>query len=398
MRGKKMIPWISFVIPLLLFGCGASPSSNGEASNDPQKGEDKAIRFYVGSSDRQLDHSIFLCELDLKSASIAVIDSFAGASGPSYLAFSPGRDFLYSIDKTVPDPQKKEMSMASFRVDRETDQLEFMNRQPSKGNGPCHVYCSPDGKHIFTSNYSSGNVAAFPIDGDGTILPASSVVQSEGTGPVTNRQQGPHTHQVMLDPSGKYLLSPDLGSDRIMVYAFDRNGGILTPNPNQPFLQLDPGSGPRHLVFHPSGEFLFVVNELNSTVTACSYDPGTGILKQLQTISTVEESHTGIKFPAAIRIHPSGKFLYASTRGDNSSIALFSVGDGGSIDRIQVMEQVPGWPRDFNLTPDGKFLIAAGERADYLEVYSINQTTGRLSSMDIRQDLPAPGCILFIES
>jgi 6-phosphogluconolactonase len=171
----------------------------------------------------------------------------------------------------------------------------------------------------------------------------------------------------------------------------------LTPNANQAFLKLDPGSGPRHLVFHPNGEFAYVVSELNSTVTACSYDGSNGVLKALNTVSTVPESHPGSKYPAAIRIHPNGAFVYASTRGDESSIAVYQVEESGGIHRIQVTKDVPAWPRDFNIDPSGKFLIVAGERSNEIELFSIDSRNGEISSMNSKIELPAPGCVLYIE-
>jgi 6-phosphogluconolactonase len=256
---------------------------------------------------------------------------------------------------------------------------------------------SEKGKFLFTANYGSGNLAAFPIDNDGRIQPASSVMQSEGSGPVQNRQEGPHTHFVSLDPRENYLLCPDLGSDKVLIYAFDHSSGTLTPNPEQPFFSAAPGAGPRHLVFHPSGEFVYVVNELNSTVTACRYDEDSGKLIRINTVSTVEESHQGSKFPAAIRIHPSGKFVYASTRGEVSSIAVFQVNEDGDFYRVQVNENVPAWPRDFNIDPSGRFLIAAGERSHEIKLFLIDEQTGKLSETQSMLELPSPGCILFID-
>ena len=366
--------------------------NNGKPGEAPE-----LLRFYVGSSDGSVDFSIFLCELDLNKNSFGVVDSFAGAKGPSYLAFSPKRKFLYTIDKTIADAKSGFMTVSSFNINKEDGSLDKLNSQSSQGNGPCHVFCSAKGTFLFTANYSSGNIASFPLGEDGAIAEAVSVVQSSGTGPVENRQKGPHTHYVSLDPDENFLLSPDLGSDKILLYTFDHETGILAPNPEQEFLKLDPGSGPRHLVFHPEGKFVYVANELNSTVTACRFEKKTGTLTILNTVSTVPETAEGSKFPAAIRIHPSGKFLYASTRGETSRISLFQVEDNGRIYRSQVLEDVPGWPRDFNIDPSGHFLLAAGERSDVIEYYKIDQQSGDLSKVGGKLSLPAPACILFTE-
>ncbi len=392
MKAKRIVKnlCIASLVGLTTFNCEGSGEPEG--SSEPE-----TLRFYVGSSDGKLEYSIFLCELDLKSSQFEVVDSFAGAKGPSYLAFSPDRKFLYAIDNTVSDPETGHMTVTSFGINKENSHLEYLNSQSSQGAGPCHIHCNKKGTYLFTANYSTGNVAAFPLSKSGEILPASSVQQSSGTGPVTRRQGGPHTHYVSLDPKENYLLSPDLGSDKVLVYAFDRKTGILTPNPVQPFFEMAPGAGPRHLVFHPSGDFVYVVNELNSTVTACRYEKENGTLTRLNAVSTVEENYEGTKYPAAVRMHPNGNYVYASTRGDMNSIAVYKVDEEGDFFRIQVMEDVPVWPRDFNIDPSGHYLLAAGERSHEIELFNIDGESGKLSRAQIKTQLPAPGCILFID-
>ena len=383
----------SFITLISLITAFMTLSCTGTGSGVSQE----SIKFYVGSSNGSLKYSIFLCEIDQVKGEIAVVDSFAGAYGPSYLALSPNQKYLYSINKEIFDGSSKHMSVSSFIITRESHNLEYLNSQSSEGAGPCHVHCSKKGTYLFTANYTTGNVVAFPISKLGEIQPASGVFQSSGTGPIENRQKGPHTHYVSLDLKEHYLLSPDLGTDRVLIFEFDHDSGILTPNPAQPFLQLAPGSGPRHLVFHPSGEIVYVVNELDATVTACRYNDGNGTLTKLNTVSTVPDTYAGSKYPAAVRIHPNGKYVYASTRGDVSSIAVFQAEESGRIYRIQVVEDVPGWPRDFNIDPSGKFLMAAGEHSNEIEVYRIDDNTGKLSKTEIKATLPSPGCILYVD-
>jgi 6-phosphogluconolactonase len=355
----------------------------------------KSLRFYVGASDGTLEHPIFLCEYDPVQERFAVLDSFAGARGSSYLDLSPDGQFLYAIDKTMSGDREGSMQVTAFSRNPETGHLSYLNSQPSEGLGPCHIHCSQEGNYLFTSNYTSGNVAAFPLDEKGRIMPASSVAQSEGTGPVTERQEGPHTHYVILDPGGAYLLAPDLGADKLLIFGFDQHSGSLSPNPDQPYFSLKPGSGPRHMVFHPEDTFLYIANELNATVTSCSYDPAVGRVSELNTLSTVAEHHEGSKYPAAIRISPDGRFVYVSTRGEISSIAVFRVEADGSLSAAEVVENVPGWPRDFNIDPSGRYLMVAGERSNEIELYHRDSNTGELTRSGIGIDLPSPGCILF---
>ena len=366
-----------------LFSCKGIPQSSGP------------LQFYVGSSGSQ-DYSIFLCTLDADAKSFALVDSFSGAPGASYLAPSPGFEKLYAINQASPEPGSGQSSVTSFAVDPESLALSFINSQSSEGNGICHIHCSRDGRYIFAANYGSGHASAFPVDENGMIGPATAVVIGSGSGPVEDRQEGPHAHMVMLDPSQKFLLVPDLGTDKIMIYAFDPASGSLSPNQAQAFFSLAPGAGPRHLAFHPDGNWLYVVNELNSTLTACRWDPSEGTLAEINTLSTVEESHEGMKYPAAVRVHPGGRYVYASTRGENSCISVFRIGENGAAERIQVMEQVPLWPRDFNLDPSGHYLIAAGERSGTIRLYSIDPQTGMLGETGSSLALPAPANILFI--
>lgn len=381
-NARNILLWL--IMPLFIgcMGCGR---------------DTHLIRFYVGSSDGNLEYSIYLCGLDTMSMEFAVIDSFAGAKGPSYLTFGPHGDYLYTIDKKVGDTVSGFNAVTSFRVNSKTDRLTYMNSQSSQGRGPCHVHCTREGSYLITANYGSGNVAVFPLSPEGMIGPASSVFQSDGSGPVEGRQEGPHTHYVSLDPDESYLLSPDLGSDRVLILDFNHISGEISPNPGQPFQKLTPGAGPRHLIFHPSGDYVYVVNELNSTVTACSYFHETGTMKEEKSMSTVPDTYSGTRFPAAIRLHPNSRYLYASTRGDMSSIAVFDIGEGDELVRMQLMENVPSWPRDFNIDPGGKYLLAAGERSDEIRLYLIDELSGRLTSTDHTVNIPSPGCILFLE-
>jgi 6-phosphogluconolactonase len=356
----------------------------------------ESILFFTGSSNGSLSSSIYLCKMDPVQETVAVVDSFSGARAASYLALSPREKYLYAINQ---DHHQDTLyaSVTSFAIDPATHAIGPINSQSSKGSDICHIYCSKDGSYIFAANYGSGHAAAFPVEENGKIEPASSVVMGEGNGPVEGRQEGPHAHMVMLDPGQNYLLVPDLGADKVWIYAFDHDSGVLTPNPAQAFFSLSPGSGPRHLAFHPDGKSLYIVNELNSTITACTYNGSDGTISELNTISTVEDSHQGMKYPAAVRVHPNGRKVYASTRGENSCISTFEINEDRTVSRIQVMEHVPNWPRDFNLDPSGKYMLVAGERSDEIRLYKIDPAKGTLTETEGSIKLPAPASILFIQ-
>jgi 6-phosphogluconolactonase len=357
----------------------------------------ETIKFYVGSSKGDLSHSIYLCELDPVKETIVLLDSFAGAKGGSYLDLSPEGKYLYAINQEKWSEDSQHNKVTSFAIEPASLGLNVINSQSSEGSGICHIHCSALGNYIFAANYGSGHATALPVNENGEIIAASSVVIGEGSGPVENRQQGPRAHQVMLDPGQNFLLVPDLGTDKVFIYAFDSNSGVLTPNPAQAYFELAPGSGPRHLAFHPDGSSLYIVSELNSTITACTYKSADGTISEINTLSTVEESHEGMKYPAAVRVHPNGKYVYASTRGENSCISTFEINKDGSLTRVQVMEHVPNWPRDFNLDPSGEIMLVAGERSDDIRLYLIDSETGLIAETESRVQVPAPASILFIQ-
>jgi 6-phosphogluconolactonase len=369
--------------------CGCNPSPKTDA------GSPETYRFYVGSGSGQQEYSIFLCEFDPAASSLAVVDSFAGATGSGYLAISPDGKSLYATSHAALEGFEGMNSITSFRVDAATGKLSLLNRQSSRGRGTCHVKVDPKGGFVFAANYSSGDAVALPLEEDGRIGNSASLRKGEGSGPMESRQKGPHAHQVVMDPSGTYLLVPDLGTDKVMNYLLNRENGELTPNPGQPFLRMAPGAGPRHLDFHPSGTSLFVLNELDATLTACTFDPETGVMEILNSVQIVADGFDGNRQSAAVRVHPSGNFVYASNRSDTSNVSVFRVQEDGRITRIQIMEPVPYWPRDFNLTPDGKFLLVAGARVDQIVAYRVDEASGMLEPMEGELRLPQPTHILF---
>ncbi len=318
---------MGLAIPAVLSACASGGSGESESP----------IKFYVGSSDGKVEHSIYLCELDPVAGALMVLDSFAGAVGPSYLAISPDGKTLYSVDNRSVDPENKSQSVNAFRINQEDLSLTYLNNQSSEGRGPCHVYASEE--HLFVANYSSGHATSIALLPDGRLEFSTAAVVAEGSGPNQNRQKGPHAHQVMLDPSGTFLLVPDLGTDKVMNYVLDKESGELTPNPEQAWLELPPGAGPRHLAFHPSGKYVYVLSEMNSMLTACSFDEKSGVLEIINAESIVKDGFSGNKQAAAVRVHPNGKFVYASNRDEKDNLATYRIKEDGGIERIQLLEK-----------------------------------------------------------
>jgi 6-phosphogluconolactonase len=381
---KTLQRLIAILLPLITLACSSGST--------PEK-----ILFYVGSSDGSLERSIFLCELDYPTGQVTIVDSFPGSKASSYLALSPDNDFLYAIDGTQSDPEKKHSSVTSFQVTDGDGRLKMMNRQSSEGRGPCHISCHPDGSFIFVANYSEGNIAAYMLGDDGSISPASDIIQHTGSGP-GKRQTKAYAHHITADPSSNYILATDLGADKVFIYKLDQESGKLSPNPEQEFFKTEPGAGPRHLAFHPTKPYLYIVNELNGTTVSCHYDGQSGKIKEINTQSNLpEEANIADNYPAAVRVHPDGSYVYASNRVGDNSISVFRIGGSGEIERIQVMEEVPAHPRDFNIDPSGKFLLVAGQQGNAIEIFRIDGDTGKLNRIGQKIQMQAPACILFID-
>jgi 6-phosphogluconolactonase len=244
------------------------------------------------------------------------------------------------------------------------------------------------------ANYASGTLAVLPIANDGGVERAMQVVQHVGTGPVTGRQEGAHAHCVIPHPTNRFMFAADLGADRVLVYRFDEENNSLQ-HMDQSDAAMPPGSGPRHLAFHPTMPFVFVANELDSTVAVLRCDPDTGALSLARTASTLPARWSGTNFPADVHVAPDGRMLYVSNRGHNS-IAVFSIAPRtAALAQVQVISTGGDWPRNFTLDPTGRWLLAANQRSSSVTVFSRNAFSGVLTATSHKIDVPNPSCLRF---
>jgi 6-phosphogluconolactonase len=328
------------------------------------------------------------------SGALTHVQTVGGIDNPSFLALDPGQRFLYAVSEVQDPGGRTGGAVSAFAVDPATGQLSFLNRQPSHGAGPCHVSVHQSGKYAFVANYGSGHVAALPIGDDGRLGEATAVVEHAGTGPIPRRQAGPHAHFISPDPTGALVLANDLGTDRVMVYRLDRAAGALVPN-ELPFAQERSGAGPRHLAFHPNGRFVFVLNEIDSTLSAFAYDAERGALRIVQTASTLPEDFSGSNSTAQVVMHPSGRFIYGSNRG-HDSIVIFGVdGETGRMTYVGHEPTQGKTPRNFNLDPSGTLLLAANQNTHTIVAFRIDQDSGRLTATGQVTETPSPVCIVF---
>ncbi|MEI8408576.1 MULTISPECIES: lactonase family protein [unclassified Kribbella] len=335
-------------------------------------------RIYVGSYTSQPGGGEGIASGPLEGIGVV-----ATTTDPSFLVRSTDGRFLYATNET------ENGHVSAFAIQPDGG-LELVNEQPTGGDHPCHLDIDPSGRFLLSANYSSGSVAIHPIAADGSLGEATQVLQREGTGPNKERQEGPHAHQVAFDPSGTYTFDVDLGSDSVYVSTLTEDGQLEEVDR----LHIHPGAGPRHLVFHPSAGAAYVINELDSTLTVCSYNDGK--LQIVQTASTRPADSPGENFPAELLISADGRHLYGSNRGDNT-VAVFAVAaDGLSVELVQTVDSGGDWPRHLAFSNDGTRLYAANERSDTIATFAIDANDGTLTPDGDPVAWPKPVCILPI--
>jgi 6-phosphogluconolactonase len=285
--------------------------------------------------------------------------------------------------------------VSSFSIDRATGKLTFLNELPSRGADPCYITVDKTGKFVLVANYTGGSVIVYPILDDGRLGEASAFVQHTGHGPNAERQEGPHAHSIDLSPDNRFAFVDDLGLDELLVYEFDAAKGSLTPN-DPPFAKLDPGAGPRHFALRPDGKFAYVISEMGHTVTVFSNDAAGGRLQHLQTVTTLPKDFKGRNDDAEIQVHPSGKFLYGSNRGDDS-IAIYAISKSeGTLAQQGGVHTGGKEPRSFEIDPTGTLLFAANQKSDNIVIFKIDTKTGKLTPTGQVLDVGSPVCVKFV--
>jgi len=346
-------------------------------------------KFYVGTFTSEGAEGIYLCSFDFSTGEIALINTFKGIDDPSFLKISPNRNFLYAVARASEKIEKSGGYIQAYKIGQNGD-LNFLNKQVSHGSGPCHVDVSPDGNFAAIATYGGGTTSLYKINDDGKVSPASSTIINEGSGP-TSRQSAPHAHSIKFSKNGKQVFSADLGTDQLNI--FDLNKGKLIPA-KQPFVELPPGSGPRHFAFHPNANVIYVINELNSTISVI--DKNGRNSEVVQTISTLPENFSGTSYCADIHVSADGNYVYGSNRGHNS-IAIFKTDPVSK--QLEFLTTVPTrgeWPRNFTLTNDGNFLLVANQHSGNIVVFKINTENGIPEFSGKELKLPAPVCLEFL--
>ncbi|GHU25605.1 6-phosphogluconolactonase [Spirochaetia bacterium] len=329
---------------------------------------------------------IYSFQLDPERGIIHAIRLAAHSVNPSYLAYTPSKKYLYAVNETGGNV---EGSVSAFAVDN--DSLHFLNQISSRGISPCHVAVDPDGSCAVVSNYSNGIVCVLPLNPDGTLGESVQVIQHSGTGPNADRQECAHTHSFIFDSGASYGFVCDLGSDAVVSYRFNRNGPVFLSESSR--YDAVPGSGPRHSVWNKAGTYLYVANELDSTITVLRYDPDHGFLNRLHTVSTTKDPIETGNTVAAIKLSPDESFLYVSNRGADT-IAIFAAGKDGTLQHHVTIPSGGKIPRDFSIDPTGQFLCVCHQESNNLVLFRIDPSTA-IPQKSAEYEIPSGVCILI---
>lgn len=369
---------LQLVVALLTVATLSSPALAQDSST---------MHLYIGTYTSGGSEGIYRSDYDSSTGALGALLLAAPMENPSFLAKHPKLPVLYAVAEGTGEAGAR---VHSFKIAKDGS-LAPQSDQATGGDHPCHVAVSHKGDLLAVANYSGGSIALFNLAEDGALATAGRVINHSGSGPVAGRQEGPHAHSVDFDLSDRYLLSADLGADMVITYPREADD-VLHETP------LAPGAGPRHVAFHTSGGYLYVVNELNSTITGFRFDATNGALTELQTVSTLPAGFDGENSCAEIVVHPNGNLLYASNRG-HDSLAVFTLSRrSGQVTPAGHVSTGGKTPRHFAISPDGKHLFAANQNSNDVQVFTVNTESGALTATSHRLSVPSPVCLLIVST
>jgi 6-phosphogluconolactonase len=333
---------------------------------------------------------IYVYDFNSQTGDYLFKSKIAGEGNPSYLAVSENGKYVYSLNEF----RNGEISAFSFNAT--SGELTNLNRVSSAGDNPCYVDVDDKNRFVFVSNYGSGNLIAVALKEDGSLSNSSQVIQQEGSSINKGRQQGPHVHSALLSPDDQYLLTPNLGTDKVCIYKVDANNKSQPLSPaHHAFVSVKAGSGPRHLAFHPNSRFLYLIQEMESMITVFEYKDGK--LTEKQTITMLSPDFKGQVGAADIHVSPDGKFLYGSNRGDANEIVIYAIDNDGKLSYAGRQSILGKTPRNFAIDPSGNFLLSANQMTDEVVIFKRDQKTGLLAPTGKTIKVSRPVCLKFVE-
>ena len=347
------------------------------------------IGTYTGTGSK----GIYVYNFNAQTGNTKWVSNTDTVTNPSYITLSHNGNFVYAVNETDgANPGK----VSAFSFNKNNGELKFLNTELSGGDDPCYVAASDNDKWIAVANYTGGSVSVFPVNKNGSLQPYSQLIKDSGSSINKVRQEKAHVHESVFSPHNNYLFTPDLGTDKVMIYKFKSllKKPLQTSSPA--FVNTPSGSGPRHITFHPNKKFAYLIHELSGTITAYNYNNGK--LKAIQELPTHPEGFKGVIGSAEILVSPDGKFLYASNRGDENTITIFSVNPSTGKLRLIGYQPVLGKaPRNFIIDPTGNYLLVANQDSDNITIFKRNKNTGLLKKTQEQIKLPKPVCLQMIK-
>ena len=362
----------------------------------PQKATGPYL-VYVGTyTTKQSSKGIYAYRFDATTGQLTSVGLAAESTDPSFVAVHPNGKYLYAVNEISSFNGQNSGAVSAFAVDRKSGTLKLLNQVSAHGAGPCYVSLDKTGKWVLIASYDGGSVATFAVQDDGSLSLVKGFVQHAGSSVDPQRQEGPHAHWIGVSPDNRFALAADLGLDDVLVYRLDYDKGSLTPN-SPPYVQVKPGSGPRHFAFHPNGKFAYLLTEIDATVTAFSYHATNGSLTALETVPTLPKGYAGPKEAAELAVDPRGKFLYASNRAGVDTITIFAIDPAkGTLKQVGQVSTKGRTPRNFAIDPTGAFLLAANEDSGNVVVFRIDAATGGLTPTGQVVEVAAPVSVAFL--
>lgn len=352
------------------------------------------VPFYIGTYTSGISKGIHRCVLDTETGQLQNLELVAELDNPSFLTIHPTLDVLYACSEVRRDGKREAAQLMAYKFGSD-GKLTALGGQPSGGNGPCYVSTDATGKVALVANYGSGSIASLPIAADGTLGALTTNIQHAGKSINPGRQEGPHAHCILTDPSNRYVCAVDLGLDQVLVYQLNVAQATLTPSPSGNY-HAKPGTGPRHIAFHPNGKNLFIIHELGNVLVAAQWDSSQGKIAELASASTLPNDFSGDSSTAEVLVHPSGKFVYGSNRG-HDSIAVFAFDEkAGRLTSVAHTSTGGKTPRNFRIDPSGNYLLAANQSSDSIVAFKIDLASGKLTQVGQPLAVGAPCCIKFL--
>ncbi len=358
---------------------------------------EKEFYVYFGTYTKAPSKGIYRSKLDVATGKLSPAELAIEAKDPAFLALHPSGKFLYAIDESA-DPKKTPTTgVSAYTLDSSTGALKLLNQQTASGPGPCHLSVDSTGKTVLVANYGGGSISSIGLEADGKLGAVGSFIQHTGSSVNPTRQKGPHAHEIVISADNRFAFVPDLGLDRIMIYDLDAKQAKLTAH-TPPSAVIAPGSGPRHLAFHPSNQYAYVITEMLCTVAALRYDAAKGTFADLQTISTLPPGEAIPKgtSTAELQVHPSGKFLYGSNRGHNTIVVYTIDAKTGQLTYVENVGTLGKTPRHFALDPTGTWLLAENQDSASVAVFRVDQKTGKLTSTGQLLEVPNAVSAVFV--